>query len=674
MIEVDSLVRQGIVYPRWFPDFGQGHGYPIFNFFPPFAYLLTEVPALLLPGLPLAIQVSMAAAVLVSGWGMYVLAREIAAGRQAAMAAAGFYVYFPYHIQDTYTRGGMPELWAMAWLPWLAWAQLRATREPSPGCVGLAGLLAATEIGTHNIMAVFILPATLALSIVFTPLKRRFVMWSLGCSALGVLLATGYWLPAVVEAPLTHVRQLAGDWLPDHLFPPARLIQPGFFAEYGDKVYKLNALEAGIIAALVATLLWQGWRRRRWLPEGGLVALMLALVFLLTSSSTPFWLNVPLLGYIQFPWRLLAIIGFVAAVMLAAAARRRFAWIGVAAVAVVTAFSSLGTVPNARFAPTPPFDARVLQAQEYGSALDGVAIESEYQPQTSNPDLMKASQGRRLPADTTSAPPLSIASVSTTPSGLQTVVDAPRETVLRLESLFWPGWQAQLDGGAWPIRPATPAGFMEAEIPPGRHTLTVEYGGTPVETAGGLISGLVALGVAIWVLRRRRVSLVLAAMALAAISWLLWRPPEAQTAIRPVSWATSADQTLVAAGQPRVTARGLEVDLWWLFASPRETAFEFVLKDGTGRPAGRVPAGEAAAMPYEYIAANELLERHYALTGLQLPAGTYELSLDGPMGATPLGQVTLLNSRPAPTSLNAAFQEQVTLRGYTVERVSPRPG
>jgi len=674
MIEVDSLVRQGVLYPRWFPDFGQGHGYPIFNFFPPFGYLLTELPALILNDLPLAIQVSMASSLIVSGWGMYLLAREIGAGQMASLAVAVFYLYFPYHVQDVYTRGGMPELWAMAWLPWLAWAQLRATRAPSVPRIGIAGLLAAGEIGTHNILAAFILPTTFALSVVLSPPKRRFVLASLACSASGVLLATGYWLPAVVEAPLTHVKQLAGDWLPDHTFGLDQLLDGTFFAPYGPKVFKMTALEAAIVLALLALILWRGLLSRRRLPEVGLVGIMLVVLFGLTTWSAPLWMNVPLMGYIQFPWRLLILVGFVAAAMLALAASwHRWAWIGVGGVAAAIAVASLAQVPDQRFLAPPPLDARSLQSQEYGSALDGVAIESEYQPRTSSPDLMKASQGKRLPDDTTSAPPVQVQELSVGPSSIHAVVSAAQPSRIRLQTLLFPGWQARLDDQPWPLRPATPAGFIEADVPQGSHRLDVAYGGTTLEGVAGLVSGLSLLGWLTWLLRRRPVAVVGVIVATAAFAGAVTHPLALQRVLGPSgsaavgAWAASADQTLVGAAGPRVTPRGVEVDLFWQFGAPREASFDFVLRDSAGQEVRRQPASEATTLPYEYIAANELLERRYTLTGpFELAAGSYTLSA----GEHELGRVTLPGPGQAAHRLDMPFQDRATLASYGVDRVT----
>lgn len=689
MIEVDALARQGIWYPRWFPDFGLGHGYPIFNFFPPCGYLLTELAALPLGDIPLAIQVSMAASMVISGWGFYLLARELCAGRLAATAAGAFYVYFPYHVQDVYTRGGMPELWAMAWLPWLAWSQLRATRQASAPWIATAGVLGAIEVGTHNILAVFMLPLSLAVSLAYARWKRRAVTAACACSGLGLLLSAGYWLPAVVEAPLTHVKQLAGDWLPYHTYELNQLVDPLVFAPYGDQIYKMTALEAGLVGGLLALMLVRaGWTRDR-LPLLALAGLTLITVFGLTRWSAPLWMGLPLLGYIQFPWRLLILVGFLAGIMLAVAGSwRRWAWPVVALVAGVTAWTTLAHVPDNRFATTPPLDARSLETQEYGSAMDGVAIESEYQPLTSDQDLVKPGQGKRLPDDESALAPVIVQSMATLPTGMRLDVNAERDSRVRLQALYFPGWAARLDGQTWPLRPATRAGYVEAEVPAGSHRLEVNYDGTPLEGLAGAISGLALLGTGVWLAQgawragraRRRQPLSAAlidrgamaagfiALAGGLVAAAIW--PRQAAEWRPASWRAEG-QTLVSSSAPRATERGVEVDLAWLYTAPREASFDFVLRDGSGREALRVPASQAATQRYEYLAVNELLTRHYSMSGA--PAGTFSLRLEGAESAD-LGTVTVAMPQAPAHHLGVVFGGSAELDGYSLQGVRLRPG
>src|SRR3990172_3372539 len=42
LVEFDSSIASGILYPRWAPDLGLSYGNPIFNFYPPLSYYMAE--------------------------------------------------------------------------------------------------------------------------------------------------------------------------------------------------------------------------------------------------------------------------------------------------------------------------------------------------------------------------------------------------------------------------------------------------------------------------------------------------------------------------------------------------------------------------------------------------------------------------------------------------------
>ncbi|MGQ9680999.1 MAG: hypothetical protein ACUVX9_00525 [Anaerolineae bacterium] len=50
VIQLDALLREGIVFSRWAPDLARGFGYPLFNYYAPLSYYLPE--ALHLVGVP----------------------------------------------------------------------------------------------------------------------------------------------------------------------------------------------------------------------------------------------------------------------------------------------------------------------------------------------------------------------------------------------------------------------------------------------------------------------------------------------------------------------------------------------------------------------------------------------------------------------------------------------
>src|SRR4030043_1634161 len=51
LLEIDHLLRQFVLFPRWAPDLAYGYGYPLFNFVPHLPYYLSEIPHLVGLGL-----------------------------------------------------------------------------------------------------------------------------------------------------------------------------------------------------------------------------------------------------------------------------------------------------------------------------------------------------------------------------------------------------------------------------------------------------------------------------------------------------------------------------------------------------------------------------------------------------------------------------------------------
>src|SRR5207249_3932689 len=121
---------------------------------------------------------------------------------------------------------------------------------------------------------------------------------------------------------------------------------------------------------------------------------------------------------------------------------QRHAWIPLAVVTAVLAIASMGQQPTNRLALPDSMNASLLETREYGSALDGVTVDSEFQPSASSPDVIYAAQGRRLPADDATMAGVNVRDLELWPTGVRLAVEAPQASVLRLQSFYFPGWRA----------------------------------------------------------------------------------------------------------------------------------------------------------------------------------------------------------------------------------------
>ncbi|MDH4209100.1 MAG: hypothetical protein OEV76_09520, partial [Anaerolineae bacterium] len=121
LLEIDHLLRQGVLFPRWAPDLAYGYGYPVFNFVPHLPYYLSELPHLVGLSLVHSVLISFGLALLGSGVAMYIFIRDVF-GSRAALLSAVAYMYAPFHLYDMFFRGHLPGAWAMVLFPLVLWA------------------------------------------------------------------------------------------------------------------------------------------------------------------------------------------------------------------------------------------------------------------------------------------------------------------------------------------------------------------------------------------------------------------------------------------------------------------------------------------------------------------------------------------------------------------------
>jgi uncharacterized membrane protein len=169
---LDRELRQGIFYPRWLPEFGFGYGFPVFNFYAPLVFYLTET--LHVAGLSIAdaIKAQAAATIGMATVGAYLLGvqfyRASYSPRLGGVLTAAAFVYFPYFFIEIYTRGAFAEALAIAILPWFLWSFLRLLARHTVGSIVLCALFFAALMLSHNMIVYLSMPLAGALLLGFT--------------------------------------------------------------------------------------------------------------------------------------------------------------------------------------------------------------------------------------------------------------------------------------------------------------------------------------------------------------------------------------------------------------------------------------------------------------------------------------------------------------------------
>ena len=497
-------------YPHWAYTPALNAGEPRFLFYPPLSWALGALLGLALPWqyVPAAFTF---VALLLCGLSARRMALEFAAPGAATLAAIA-YLANPYMLFCAYERTAYGELLAAAWLPLLFAAALaprvRALTLAMPvallwltnvpvavmGCYALALLLAAR----------LILPAEAAPQA--SPRRRlRLAATACGGVLLGFALSAFYLAPAVAERPFVQAQLATGVGmrvLDSTLFHHMTPVDSG--ALLHDAILRTASWIAlgllGAVLLLGAALL----HRKRDATTIALLGMAGCIAFLLTPLSLRLWPHIPELVYLQFPWRMCALLAAAAALLLARLLPRTLppGWVLACSLLVLAA-----CVPPAwaSFAQHCDDDDSVAGRTALFHSADGTEAMDEYTPLHADDDVQPrnppywtyCAEGHDHP-DEDDVPPPTGAAEGQAPTHLALTVPCP--SLLVLNRRQYPSWRVLVGGKA--VAPSVHErqdGLITVPLPAGPNTVDLVFARTPDRIAGIMLSvlaGAFALGLA----------------------------------------------------------------------------------------------------------------------------------------------------------------------------------
>jgi len=471
----DGWHAQG-THPRWSPELAGGHGYPLFNFYPPgFSYLaLTFYPL----GSLTAVKLTVLLATFLGVLCIYGLGRSLY-GFEGGLVAATLAATAPYTLCNLHTRGDFSEYVAFYAAAGVLWTLLRALRRRVPWgpALGFAAAYGAF-VPLHTISSL-VYSALFAVIACALGLKARFGArtWARLLVAFtgGLMLSAWYWLPALTEKHLVATEQmLEGAFVVEDHF--AQL--PRYFTGLSRSVPVLGPL---ITLALAAAAVLALRSRRRALPLT-LVSLAALCIVLNFALSRPFWQQAPLVRYIQFPWRLngpvvlLVTVALVASLQPLLRGRLRIAAsAGAVLLALVTVAGlavSLGKVVWLT-----PEDSELRASVQRWTTT---SVRNEFLPKAAVDDPTMAG----APLIVTEAELLRGDIDGTT---LTAEIESATGTTVSFRQWAHPGWTSSIDGQPAQWQPDT-VGRLSLRVPAGRHALQVKLERTGIQRSAEWIS------------------------------------------------------------------------------------------------------------------------------------------------------------------------------------------
>jgi hypothetical protein len=323
--------------------------------------------------------------------------------------------------------------------------------------------------------------------------KSAAVLWKQACGfLLGLGLSACVWMPALESRQYAAIqRAIEGYFLYSNHFVYLHQL---FYSPwgYGQSVPGPNdgmSFALGWSHLLLVVLVWIWISRhpelgdRRLLRFFGAAAVLLCILML--QDALWFWEQVPLLQYVNLPWRLLGPVAICLAMLIAPLGRLldsvpRWRHCGMVAAMALLIVPNLSHMHAGKVA-----DVDLSFWTPRQLSLGG--FESTTMAEVT-PRWM-----RNLPAYTPVAAKVlsggaEIRRPDRTPLYWSSPVSAPVASTIEMQTAWFPGWEVRVDGQPVSAGPGTPSGLITFQVPKGEHLVEVRYGRTASEKAAAGIS------------------------------------------------------------------------------------------------------------------------------------------------------------------------------------------
>ena len=488
LVEFQTLLKEGHLFPQWCGDFRGGLGSPFFSYYQPALFYSASVVPLSNPLHQLGIALIVAA---ISGYaGIFLLVKNFFDPLSAWVSATVFLLSV-YPSTELYFRGDLSEFFAMmlfaaaisAAFLWLDRGRVRH--------LAFMMLFALMLVLSHPCVALIGFGALAFIGIYYLLLDRGLrPLFYLSGLVLAGFAATWYWLPIVQELAWVQVGNATQGhyWYANHfveafwLFSPYRRTSPIPFSLGWVVIVLLPINLAGFV------LERRNISGRQWKFLAGTSCLVLITVFLMNPLSEFLWKNIKPLQLLQFPWRLFALLTAFLSILcgpIAFQLRTRIRFVVCATVVVITC----GLAPTY---------SRLSQTQDFEPVQDGgqLRVQTFFAPDLTDEWLPKgAVSGEWYPGDENAitSSTIEVKDIRRSTNKFWCRVDSAEGGQLKVMHYAFPGWRATLDEDELVIH-ADERGFMLIDCPAGRSgELLVEFTSTPARRRGLGVSGMAIL-------------------------------------------------------------------------------------------------------------------------------------------------------------------------------------
>lgn len=486
--QISTALYDGHFPVRWSPDLRFGE--PLFNFYAPLPYYLGAVIKLLGFNFITVAKILFILSSILSAFTMYIFCRRLFSAKAAILGAA-LYIYAPYRAVDLYVRGALSEAFSFVFFPLIFYASLLVSEKVSLTRMAFLSLSLAGLFLTHNVTTLIFLPF-LGLWWTYLFLKKK--NWKLifhftASFTLALGLAAFFLLPALFERQFIQTQYLLVGYFDFRAHFVAFYQFFSTFWGYGsslwgpidDMSFQIGLTHwATLVLALILGLLFR--KDQKLL---GLFSLLgfsfLFSIFIQHNKSAFIWEAIPIMAFIQFPWRFLAISIFLVSITGAVMAdylKDRFKIIYVILFATVILVNLQYFRPR-NFVEDAFFD-KFLKVE---SMHQGVDLTKDYFPIWVRNDRVEYFGSPR--AVTGEIEVLNFEIKTARAGGSINVLS---DASVEMPITYFPGWEIRANGEVINLSEPSIQGLITFKLPKGEYQIDLQLKDTPVRIIGNIIS------------------------------------------------------------------------------------------------------------------------------------------------------------------------------------------
>ena len=519
---LDQAIRQGSLYPRWIGGLGFNFGYPLFNFYPPLIYYVSEFFHLIGFNLLWSLKLMIITGSFISSIGMYLLGKRFF-NKKTGLLVATLFTFFFYRTITIYIRGAWAEFFAMSILPLVFLGLDNIYRNKNLKSILLFSINLALLILAHPLIAFpafFYIGLFFIYYFIYSKNRWLFLKNFLIGVFFGLSLSAFFWLPSIIEKQYTLVDTILTHELANYkihfIYPIQLWFSPwgygGSIAGPFDGIsFQLGKIHIFLTAfSLLVFILYFFIKKKRESAKiyVFLFFLLLFSLFMSVTYSQFIWDKIQYLWYLQFPWRFMTFTGIFISLIAGAGVyylgklinadsgvKKALFNLGIIIIIFITIIKyityskthNLKSYDEKKLTSFEEISWRVSKTSFEFSPVGIKTAKTELGTTTiglSKKDLTKNS----FDILSLNKKEVAVRQILNKFSKKEFEINSTKPVEFRLNTFNFPGWQASLDGKLIKIIDNNDYKLITVNVPKGNHKLCFVFRDTMVRKIGNIIS------------------------------------------------------------------------------------------------------------------------------------------------------------------------------------------